>query len=221
MPLACQLSYKPAQHRPLPLSRRFASLPTAVGITGQLPAALDTATATAHGLPPDSRTPQQLQQPAASHQFLEDPTERLALALGLDINLLAHRCPRRRLGDCAAAVKRLRHALTNPLVDPDAGLHPDQHHMAATAASVAKRSRRRERAGRGEGAGIPEGLRTRVQPLAGLEAVAATIRGRLQVRWCVGLGVGGTVWRAGVSVVVAACVCWPRCALVHMYVSSV
>jgi hypothetical protein len=166
----------------------------AVGITGELPSdgASDGGGGPQPRPPPDGGREGPSGAPAAA--LLEDPTERLAAALGLDINLLAHR---RGSGGIAAvfpgagaasAAKRLRHALSHPLVDPDAGARPDQHHAAATALSRARRRPRAQRRGAGAGAGaaaaggrILEALQTRAAAVGNLESVATAIRGRLQV----------------------------------------
>jgi len=67
----------------------------------------------------------------------EDPTVRLAIALGLDPSLLSINSGHLG-GDCTAAIKALRFALAHPLVDENEGLRPKPHHFKSTASVRAK-----------------------------------------------------------------------------------
>jgi hypothetical protein len=176
--------------------------PPAVGLTGELPED-EEAPAPSASLPQTAEQQQHSiaavpnQQQQRLHITSDDPTERLAIALGLGIDLLAHRRPpgaRLPASFIPAAAARLRHALTHPLVDPDAGLSRDQHHTAATAASAAKRRERAASKGQGQGQQLQQpisgAVETRVTAVEGLERVAASIRGRLQVRSVIAMVLG-------------------------------
>jgi hypothetical protein len=117
----------------------------------------------------------------------DDPTERLAVALGLDVSHLAHhRPPGPPRGDCAAAAARLRNALRRPLVHAGAGDEPDQHHTRPTAGSIRKRRAPKWEAGAATAAAAAAtasaGGKARVLVGEGLGSAAAAMRGRLQVR---------------------------------------
>ncbi|WIA08483.1 hypothetical protein OEZ85_007919 [Tetradesmus obliquus] len=135
---------------------------TGVGITGELPG--------------DDEEAADAGQQAAEDSF-QDPTERLAVALGLQVCQLAH-YTHRQPGNPLAAVHRLRHALAHPLVDADAGMQPPQHHTGMTAAALAKQ---RPRQLLPLPQSIPAALDTRVKAVQGIEAVLTSMRGRLQV----------------------------------------
>jgi hypothetical protein len=72
---------------------------------------------------------------------VDDPTERLALALGLDPRHLAMHTGRHTV-DAAGSVNALRFALAHPLVGEAEGLRPPEHHLELTAAARAKRRAR-------------------------------------------------------------------------------
>jgi hypothetical protein len=105
----------------------------------------------------------------------QDPTERLAIALGLDVALLAHKSGRVP-GAPQSAIHRLRHSLTHPLVDPAAGQHPAQHHMRMTATAAGKLQ---PRPAQPLPQPIPVALSTRVQPVRQLEGELKSLQGRL------------------------------------------
>lgn len=69
-----------------------------------------------------------------------------------------------------------RHALSHPLVDPDAGQRPQQHHMRSTAAAAAKQQH-------GRLMSLPQpilsSLNTRVQPVHNVEKLLKDMRSRL------------------------------------------
>jgi hypothetical protein len=73
-------------------------------------------------------------------------------------------------------VSLCRHALTHPLVDPDAGQRPQQHHMRTTAATAAKAAAPRLMP-------LPQpistALGTQVQPAPDLLGQLKSMRGRL------------------------------------------
>jgi hypothetical protein len=75
-----------------------------------------------------------------------------------------------------AACAVCRHALAHPLVDPDAGQRPQQHHMRTTAATAAKASAARLMP-------LPQpistALGTQVQPVPDLLGQLKSMRGRL------------------------------------------
>ncbi|WIA28541.1 hypothetical protein OEZ86_011083 [Tetradesmus obliquus] len=135
---------------------------TGVGITDELPG--------------DDEEAADAGQQAADDSF-QDPTERLAIALGLQVCQLAH-YTHRQPGNPLAAIHRLRHALAHPLVDADAGMQPPQHHTGMTAAALAKQ---RPRQLLPLPQPIPAALDTRVKAVQGIEAVLTSMRGRLQV----------------------------------------
>ncbi len=75
-------------------------------------------------------------------ESIADPTERLAVALGLDPLLLPLHT-HALTADSAGAVAALRFALAHPLVEADEGLGPAPHYTASTAAAALKRRSRR------------------------------------------------------------------------------
>ncbi|GBF96620.1 hypothetical protein Rsub_09366 [Raphidocelis subcapitata] len=156
---------------------------TAVGLTGQLPCGGEAAGEEAQQQRQQRGVGAWEEEEGKPGWVDQDPTERLAVALGLDVRLLAHRTapPGAPRGDRGAAAARLRHALAHPLVEAGAGGAPRQHHVRATAASVAKRRPRAEPAAAGAGARVtPAAAKTRVRPVVALTSVAAAIRSRLQ-----------------------------------------
>jgi len=72
-----------------------------------------------------------------------------------------------------------RHALAHPLVDPQAGQQPQQHHTTMTAAAVAKQRPRQLKP-------LPQPiavqLDTKVVQQESIDEVLSNMRGRLQVR---------------------------------------
>jgi len=69
---------------------------------------------------------------------VEDPTERLALALGLDPRRLAIYTGQLTT-DSLGSINALRFALSHPLVEADEGLAPPKKHLALTTAARLKR----------------------------------------------------------------------------------
>ncbi|KAG2482469.1 hypothetical protein HYH03_018603 [Edaphochlamys debaryana] len=75
-------------------------------------------------------------------ESITDPTERLAVALGLDPRSLPMHSGA-LTSDSAGAIAALRFALAHPLVEADDGLAPPPRYTAATTAAVLKRRQRR------------------------------------------------------------------------------
>lgn len=71
-----------------------------------------------------------------------------------------------------------RHALAHPLVDPEAGERPQQHHAAMTATAAAKQ---RPRQLLPLPQPIPAALDTRVVAVQGIDNMLQDMRGRLQL----------------------------------------
>lgn len=69
-----------------------------------------------------------------------------------------------------------RHALTHPLVDPDAGQRPEQHHMRPTAAAAAKQHQGHLKP---LAQPISPSLTTRVEQVQDLGSQLQAMRGRL------------------------------------------
>uniref|UniRef100_A0A7S3QSP4 Uncharacterized protein n=1 Tax=Dunaliella tertiolecta TaxID=3047 RepID=A0A7S3QSP4_DUNTE len=121
---------------------------TGVGITEKAPKAI----------PPmeDPEMPEHGQAPseASSHSLWEDvsdPTERLALALGLDPSQLAIHTGIPTT-DATGSVNALRHALAHPLVELGEGLGPAPRHLELTVAAKAKQRPRLQPIGQPGGA---------------------------------------------------------------------
>eukprot|EP00798_Chlamydomonas_sp_ICE-L_P016386 gene16386-22588_t len=74
---------------------------------------------------------------------VEDPTERLALALGLDPRRLSIYTGKLTI-DSVGSINALRFALNHPLVQADEGLVPTQHHLVTTAAARLKQRKKLE-----------------------------------------------------------------------------
>jgi hypothetical protein len=96
-----------------------------------------------------------------------------ATSLGLPVFMPLVRFQRQ---PAPAACAVCRHALAHPLVDPDAGQRPQQHHMRTTAATAAKASAARLMP-------LPQpistALGTQVQPVPDLLGQLKSMRGRL------------------------------------------
>eukprot|EP00878_Enallax_costatus_P007658 GHUV01008017.1.p1 GENE.GHUV01008017.1~~GHUV01008017.1.p1 ORF type:complete len:401 (+),score=143.11 GHUV01008017.1:2658-3860(+) len=132
---------------------------TGVGITGDLPEGDEDEVA-----------------PVVETDEFQDPTERVALALGMKVTQLAHYThnnPRITSG----AIHKLRHALAHPLVDPEAGERAQQHHAAMTATAMAKQ---RPRQLLPLPQPIPTALDTREVAVQGIGNMLQDMRGRLQ-----------------------------------------